>query len=177
VTKAVPRYVALLRAVNLGGTNKVPMADLRVLFESLGYTDVSTYIQSGNVIFHCSGQVDGVQLEGAIAGRFRIDTSVVLRTAAELRAVLRSNPFTGPDLSRLHVGFMPRRPSAREVEALDADSFRPEEFEVRRSEVYLHLPSGMARTKLPGYLERRLDVPMTIRNWNTVNSLAELSSS
>ena len=89
----MPRYVALLRAVNVGGKNKVPMADLRDLFESMGHSEVSTFIQSGNVIFSAAKSVTPKSLETAISKRFHVDTTVVLRTPGELEKVVKANPF------------------------------------------------------------------------------------
>ena len=173
----MPRHVALLRAVNVGGKNKVPMAELRDLFESLGHTNVSTFIQSGNVVFTTSRSVTPKSLETAIAKRFRVDTTVVLRTPSELEKVFRANPFARADASKLHVGFMTRKPAAAVVSKIDAARFRPEEFEIRGRELYLHLPNGMGRSKLPGYLDRQLKIPNTVRNWNTVTKLIELARS
>jgi len=171
----VQRYVGLLRGVNVGGRNKVSMAELRALVESLGYREVRTFIQSGNVIFAADGPVTAKALESAIAVKFNISVAVVLRTPGELEQVLRENPFTGADPSNLHVGFMTQRPSAEVVAALDHDRFLPELFAVIGAELYLWLPDGMARTKLPGYLDRQLRTPTTIRNWRTLNKLAELA--
>jgi uncharacterized protein (DUF1697 family) len=170
----VTRYVALLRGVNVGGKNVVPMAELRTLAESLGYGEVRTFIQSGNVIFSASPREGAVRLRSAISARFGIEVAVLLRSAAELGAVLRANPFPVADPSQLHVGFMAKRASAAAVAALEPGRFLPEEFAVEGRELYLRLPDGMARTKLPRYLERQLASPITFRNWNTLASLAEL---
>ena len=169
------RHVALLRAVNVGGKNKVPMAELRDLFESLGHADVSTFIQSGNVIFSATKSVTPKSLETAISKRFHVDTTVVLRTASELEKVLKANPFARVDTSKLHVGFMTRKPSAEVLAKLDTERFRPEDVAIHGRELYLHLPNGMGRSKLPGYLDRQLKIPSTVRNWNTVTKLIELA--
>ena len=171
----MPKYVGLLRGINVGGKNKVPMAALRAVFESLGHTDVSTFIQSGNVLFTAAGKVTPTSVEAAIGKQFGIDLTVVLRTPRELEKVLGANPFAVVDHSQLHVGFLARKPSAAELAKLDAERFRPEEFAVRGCELYLHLPNGMGRAKLPAYLDRRLGIPTTVRNWNTVTKLVELT--
>ena len=173
----MPRLVGLLRGVNVGGKNKLPMDELRALFESLGHRKVSTFIQSGNVIFTANDSVTPKQLEAAIQSRFGFRITVVLRTPAELERVVKANPFRSADPSRLHVGFMAGKPSAAVVARLDNERFRPEEFAVHGAELYLHLPNGMGRTKLPAYLDRQLKIPTTVRNWNTVNKLIELSAS
>ena len=165
----------MLRAVNVGGRNKVAMGELRSLLESLGHTDVSTYIQSGNVVFTAAAPVEPAVLEAAIADRFGLAIDVVVRTAAELRQVVAANPFPDADLSTLHVGFMVREPTPGALGALDHERFRPDEFAFHRCEVYLHLPDGMGRAKLPGYLDRQLKIPWTARNWNTILKLLELA--
>jgi uncharacterized protein (DUF1697 family) len=162
--------------VNVGGKNKVAMTELRSLVESLGHTDVSTFIQSGNVIFTTRQPVAPRSLESAIERELGIDITVVLRTAPELDAVVKANPFTDVDTSKLHVGFMAKKPSTPAVAKIDADQFAPDEFVIQRSELYLHLPNGMGRAKLPAYLDRRLKVPTTIRNWKTVTKLLELTT-
>ena len=169
------RYVALLRGVNVGGKNKVPMSELRNLFESLGYSEVSTFIQSGNILFTSGVPATSTRLETAISDQFRISISVVLRTPQRLKTVVDRNPFNQVDSSKLHIGFMTEEPSAATVRMLDTRRFQPEEFAVRGSELYLHLPNGMGRAKLPAYLDRQLKVPTTIRTWNTVVKLLELA--
>jgi uncharacterized protein (DUF1697 family) len=172
----MPRYVALLRGVNVGGKNKLPMADLRALLESLGHTDVATLIQSGNVVFTAKKAVKPESLEKAIAKQFGIAPVVALRTPRELEKVVHSNPFARADLAKVHVGFMASKPTAASVKKLDAERFLPEEFAFRDRELYLFLPNGMGRTKLPAYLDRQLKIPTTVRNWNTVTKLLNLAT-
>jgi len=172
----MPIYAALLRGINVGGHNKVPMSGLRAMIESLGHTDVTTYIQSGNAVFTSKKNVTPAALERAIKNEFGIDITVVLRTKAELQRVVKDNPFAPADVKTVHVGFMASKPSAAAVRDLDADQFAPEEFAIKGSNLYLHLPNGMGRTKLPAYLDRKLKVPTTVRNWNTVLKLLELAT-
>jgi uncharacterized protein (DUF1697 family) len=159
----------------VGGKNKLPMGDLRALFTSVGYADVATYVQSGNVVFTASAAVDSQAIESAIATRLGIVTTVILRSANELRRVVAANPFPAADPSHLHVGFMARPPAGDAAKRLDAASFRPEQFALVGREIYYHLPNGMGRAKLPPVLDRQLKVPTTVRNWNTVNKLIELA--
>lgn len=171
----MPTNIALLRGVNVGGHNKVPMSALRELIESLGHTDVSTYIQSGNVVFTSTKTATPASLERAIDKEFGVDTTVMLRTRAQMKRILNANPFADEDLKTVHVGFMASKPTAAAVRGLDADQFAPDEFVIKGTELYLHLPNGMGRTKLPAYLDRKLKVPTTVRNWNTVCKLLELA--
>jgi uncharacterized protein (DUF1697 family) len=171
----MPTYVALLRGINVGGRNKVSMADLRAVIESLGHTEVTTYIQSGNVVFTSAKAVAAVELEAAIAAELALEITVVLRTPAELAKVVKANPFARDDVSKVHVGFMARKPAAGVVAKIDATRFAPEAFAVHGAEVYLYLPDGMGRSKLPDFVGRRLQVPTTVRNWNTVLKLLDLA--
>jgi uncharacterized protein (DUF1697 family) len=151
------------------------MPQLRAAVESLGHTDVRTYIQSGNLIFTSAKKVTPASLEDLVAATFGVESAVMLRTPAQLVAALAANPFPQADRSRLHVGFMATDPPPATVAALDGQRFLPEEFSIRGTELYLHLPTGMGTAKLPAYLGRALKVPTTIRTWRTVTTLAEMA--
>jgi uncharacterized protein (DUF1697 family) len=151
------------------------MAQLRTAVESLGHTDVATYIQSGNVIFSSVGRVTPRSLEKLIAATFGIETDVMLRTPAQLAKALHDNPFPQAEPSRLHIGFMAAKPATAAMATLDTQRFLPEQFAINGTELFLHLPAGMGTTKLPAYLGRVLKVPTTIRTWRTVVTLAELA--
>jgi uncharacterized protein (DUF1697 family) len=173
----VPSYVALLRAVNVGGRNRVAMPGLRAVFESLGHEAVSTYVQSGNVVFRSSSRsAPSIRagLEQAIEDEFGLDVVVILRTRAEVGVVVDRNPFRRARIpeQQLHVAFLVDRPSRRAVETLDPRRSPPDEFAVVDRHVYLRYPNGMGRTKLTNdYLERRLGTSATVRNWRTVTEL------
>lgn len=171
------RYVALLRGINVGGKRKVPMSELRLVFESQGFADVGTYIQSGNVLFKADGRVSTVNLESAIADRFGIDVDVILRTSTDLHRIVTESPLAARDPKLVHLGFMAKAPDPTSLQHLDLGGYAPETAEVRGSEVYFYLPNGMSRTKLPAYVDRHLQVPTTIRNWATTTKLLELTSS
>jgi len=170
------RYVGLLRGVNVGGKNKLSMAELRDLFSELGHSEVTTFIQSGNVIFAAEAPPEARQLEEAISARFSMAVPVVLRSLADLRRVVGANPFEGVEPDWVHVGFMAAEPPAGTLVDLDADRYLPERFAVAGTELYLCLPDGMGRAKLPQILDRRLKTPTTYRNWRTVTKLVELAA-
>src|SRR5690348_11631898 len=134
------------------------MAELRDVVESLGYDEVRTYIQSGNVIFKAARKPAPNTLESAIEKRFGLQVDVMLRTPAELTKVLERDPFPTADRSTVHVGFMARAPKAVDVRAIDASSFAPEKLAVVGSELYLHLPNGLGRSKFPDFVLRRLRI-------------------
>jgi uncharacterized protein (DUF1697 family) len=168
----VPTYVALLRGVNVGG-RKLPMSDLRASFDSLGHTDVRTYIQSGNVVFRApAGSKAPVRkaIEGAITRDSGLDVTVLLRTRAELASVVKRNPF-GDDA---YVTFLDDKPDRTRVAAIDPKPFVPDEFVVDSREVFVRCPNGYGRTKINNtFFERKLATKATTRNWNTVTLLLE----
>ena len=171
-------YVALLRAVNVGG-RKVPMKDLQALFEAQGHQDVVTYIQSGNVVFDGKGKAAGLaeELAAAIEDTFGLRTPVVLRTRAELAKIVERNPYLarGVDPTKLHVMFLGGKPTAKAIGALDPARSRPDEFTVLGKEIFILAPNGVGRSKLTiDWFEKRLGTVATNRNWNTVNKLLDL---
>jgi uncharacterized protein (DUF1697 family) len=179
--EGVTTFVAFLRAVNVGGNNQVSMAKLRALLESLGYTGVTTYIQSGNIVLDGKERTSAAlvpKIEAAIAGDFGLSIDVVVRSERELTTVIESNPFLRrvPDPSKLHVAFLNQPPDRARVVTLDPARFVPDEFAVGAREVYLHCPDGFGRSKLPTALVAKLAAPATVRNWNTVTKLAELAA-
>jgi uncharacterized protein (DUF1697 family) len=172
------RYAALLRGINLGSRNKVAMPDLRALFEDLGAEDVTTYVQSGNVVFRSDrGAAElGRAIEREITKRLGLDVTVLLRTRAELAKVRDGNPFAGAEPKALHLTFLAKKPQTARVRGLDPKRSPPDEFRVVGREVYLHCPNGYGRSKLSNaYFEKQLGVAATTRNWNTVTKLAELT--
>jgi uncharacterized protein (DUF1697 family) len=170
-------YIALLRGINVGGNRKIHMADLRDLFAAAGCEDVASYIQSGNVIFThpaAAGDELAADLEKHIEVATGFDVPVILRTSEAWEGVVRANPYTGVEPTALHVVFLAQPPAADAVAAFDAARFAPEAFTVVGREVYLHLPDGMGRAKLPPALPL-IRGTGTARNWRTVLKLAELS--
>ena len=176
-------YIALLRGINVTGHRIVKMEALRKSCAALGWEQVRTYVQSGNVLFQARKQdADGLaqSLQGKILRDFGYDVAVVMRTAEEIRAALHNNPFLkrkGVDTSRLYVTFLPRVPEKAAVKALEKLRAEPDEFQCSGKEIHLYLPNGAGRTKLSiNVFEKLLSVRATMRNWNTVNKLHEMSA-
>src|SRR5579883_206012 len=174
--------VAMLRGVNVGGNNKVRMADLKGLCESLGFADIETYVQSGNAVFRApSGESAGIsaRLEEAIERRLGFRSAVVVRSAAELRSTEARNPFAereGLERAKLLVHFLARDPEPDSRAKLESLPPAPEEWRLEGRELYIYFPNGMARPKLSmPKVERALAVPGTGRNWNTVHRLLEMA--
>jgi uncharacterized protein (DUF1697 family) len=180
VMKALSRHVALLRGINVGGKNMLPMKELVAMFVKAGCGDVVTYIQSGNVVFRAEDKVIaglGAGIAKQMEKRFRLRVPVVLRTTTEINAVIRGNPFLKAGVSEetLHVCFLADQPGKDLVAGLDAGRSVPDAFAVVGREIYMQLVNGMARTKLTNaYFDSKLKTVSTMRNWRTVLKLAEM---
>ena len=170
--------MALLRGINLGARNKVPMAELRRVFEEVGCADVQTYIQSGNVLFRKRAADRAAlsrKLERAVEKTFGVNATVVLRTWPELRKLFAAHPF-GADTSRTSVTFLAAKPAAKDVRRLRRLEIAPDEVKVVGSDVFVRYPRGVQGARLSGaQLERELGVAGTNRNWRTVARLVELT--
>ncbi|TAK68234.1 MAG: DUF1697 domain-containing protein [Actinomycetota bacterium] len=171
------RYAVLLRAVNVGGTGKLPMSDLREVLTGLGYDEVSTYLQSGNALLSADATTPAAiraRVEQALAARSaRVD--VLVRTHADLARIVEDNPY--PDAAatptRLWVGFLASTPSAQAVETVQTTDWGEDRITVTADGAYLTLPGGGGRSKLAAVALARLGVLGTMRNWNTVLALRD----
>jgi uncharacterized protein (DUF1697 family) len=169
----MPRLVALLRGINLGGKRRVAMADLRALLEALGYGDVRTLLQSGNAVFTARRANVRRELEAALAKRFGMEIDVVLRTMDELRAVVDADPFGAEvtDPRRYFVVFVEGK---ADVSGLDGVELGPDRFVAGEREIYAWCPEGMQGSRLMRELGKpRLARTATVRNWSTVTKLLE----
>ena len=177
----MPTYVALLRGINVGGHNRVRMADLRALLEGLGYADVRTLLQSGNAVFSASTRSPATverQVQAAITAELGLTVRVLVRTASRLAEVLAADPLgdRATDHSRYMVVFLEKRLTAAALSDIDPDPYAPEELTAAGSEVYLWLPEGVQDSRLVRALtDKRLGGTSTMRNWNTVRKLAEMA--
>jgi uncharacterized protein (DUF1697 family) len=175
-----PTHLALLRGINVSGKNKLLMKDLIKMFVQTGCDNVRSYIQSGNIIFTAapalSTQIPAL-ITAKIAHRFGYQIPVVMRTAKELDAIVRNNPFlkAGAPEETLHVMFLADLPSPSSVAALDANRSSGDAFLARGQEVYLQLPNGVANGKLTNaWFDAKLATTSTARNWRTVVKLFAL---
>lgn len=179
----VGMHVALLRAINVGGNNKLPMKDLVALFEKAGCAKVSTYIQSGNVVFQAdAGLAASVPqvLAKAILKSHGIQVPVIVRSAAQMAKAAATHPLmqAGAPEKMLHVGFLAHAPGAAQLAALDPQRSPGDVFQVVGSEIYIRFADGAGKTKLTNqYFDSKLNNVLTLRNWNTVRTLADLAAS
>jgi uncharacterized protein (DUF1697 family) len=166
--------IVLLRGINVGGRHKISMSDLTSWLEVSGFRQVRTYIQSGNVVLqHVDGNELAPRIEDVLRTHAGFEVTAVTRTAAELTRVVARNPFPTTPPTQLHVAFLADPPDRAAVGAVKKDAFAPEAFAVRGRDVYLHLPNGMGKAKMPPRL--RFLSTATVRNWNTVVALTEIA--
>lgn len=174
-------HIALLRSVNVLGKNMIKMPELALAFEKAGFREVRTYIQSGNIIFDTSEKSPGVlsaKIRELISAHFGLTIQVVVVTPRELADIVAQNPFiirTGIDLTRLHVTFLDREVDPEKGEKLLSYSYPPDEIIIGNRAVYVHCPDGYGRTKYHNnFIEKKLAVNATSRNWNTCLKLLEM---
>ena len=177
-------YISMLRGINVSGQKIIKMTELKALFESAGFKEVTTYIQSGNVIFK-SKESDpsavSATIVKAIDKKFGYQVVVVIREPKEMAAVIKKNPFVGKrgvDEERLYVAFLEAKPAPALVKALEPLTAKSkDEYEVIGKEIYMHFPGGMGKTLFSNnFFEKKLKVAATTRNWNTVKTLYSMSS-
>jgi uncharacterized protein (DUF1697 family) len=178
----VQSWVALLRGVNVGGHNKLPMKALQEALGAAGFTGVATYIQSGNIIFRHAGTAPALatQIADIIAAQFGFRPAVKLLRRTELAAAARANPFPAAALQddgkQLHLFFLDGAPDAGHATALNALCTPAECWALKGGVFYLHTPEGFGRSKLAAQAEKKLKTGATARNWRSIQALLELSS-
>jgi len=174
--------ISFLRGINVGGNKKIKMTELKTLYESLGFTNVQTLLQSGNVVFE-TDLTDPLeiarQIEDGIEKTFGFSSKIVLRTPDHLRAVIEGHSFSDEQLtepSRILVMFLLNMPDVEAVDTFKNDYKGPEPYHFNGQEMYIHYGSGMADSKLSNALiDKRLKTISTGRNWNTVTKLLAIA--
>ena len=174
------KYVAVLRGINVGGRRKIRMADLRKLFVEWGYDNVATYIQSGNVVFETMEMDSSAiarQISEGIEQHYGFDVPTIVRTASEMEAIIKGNPFFEgtandfevADIKPLHITFLQSLPTADCIASLAAFDAGGDEYAIVGKAVFIYCNNGYGKTKLNNQLlERKLKVQATTRNWKTV---------
>jgi uncharacterized protein (DUF1697 family) len=180
----MPSYVAMLRGINVSGSKPVKMEALRASFEALGFKNVRTYVQSGNVVFEAREPAAaplGPKIGARIKRDFGFDVPVMVLGAAELARVVEENPFLKQraqvaDVTKLHVTFLAAAPAAVGLKKMEGLSSGNDAFRCLGQTIYLHCPQGYGRTKLSNNVfERALGASATTRNWKTVTTLAAMA--
>ena len=180
----MPGYIAMLRGINVSGHKVIKMERLREAFESLGFRNVKTYLQSGNVVFEAgknSPDTFSERIGKMIWRDFGFAVPVLLRTSKEMERIIHQNPFfkkAGIDDSKLHVTFLSGAAPNTAEESLGALVVKPEQFHINAREIYLYCPNGYGRSKLSNTaIEQKLGLGATTRNWKSVNALLAMAQS
>ena len=168
----------MLRGINVSGQKKISMIDLKKLFESLGFKNVRTYIQSGNVIFEDSSR-DILKIRNKIEKKiketFGFEVVIIIRTTKELLKIIENNPFS-KKVEGVYVSFLSNKSGEFDIKEINKFKDKSEEFVIFSKEVYFYCPNGYGRTKLNNnFFEKKLKVSATTRNWKTVNALCVMS--
>jgi uncharacterized protein (DUF1697 family) len=178
-------YIALLRGINVGGKNIIKMADLKRVFETLGFCEVKTYIQSGNVLFKSEEAEEALcnKIEQEIESVFGFPVKVILRTAIELEQILLNCPFSEDEISEaeassqaesLYTALLEHEPLKENIERIDIYRSESDKYHILGRDVYLLFHNSIRNSKLANNLHR-LNVSTTVRNWKTLSKLAELA--
>ncbi len=176
----MPTYISFLRGINVGGHKKVVMSDLRQLYENAGFTKILTYIQSGNVVFDSSEDNRKVlkdQIETAIVVQYGFAAQVILKTKAELDALLATCPYKNDDVSKIYFTLLSDQPDEAKIAIAKTIQHPPERFSLEGDVIVLYCENGYGKTKLTNtFFESKLKLAATTRNWNTISELARLSA-
>lgn len=180
----MPVYISLLRGINVGGNKKIKMAELKTLYETMGFTSVSTLLQSGNVVFESdSADVDqiGSTIESSIEQHYGFQSKIIMRTRDQWQAVIDNHPYSADQLtepSKILIAFLQDVANSDAFNTLLEAHTGPEIIHNGGQELYIFYPNGMGRSKLDhSFIERKLKITTTGRNWNTVNKLLKLAES
>lgn len=175
------RKIGILRGINVGGKRKILMADLKSMCEKLGLENVTTYIQSGNLVFNSDLSNSELEnnLEKAIAEKFGFDVPVIVRTGKELENSINNNPFfaKNADIKQLHLTFLKEKPNKENLEKTLTFNYEPDKFKIEDKDVFLFCTGKYHESKLTNnFFEKQLKVGATTRNWQTVLKLSELNN-
>ena len=173
------KYIVLLRGINVGGNNKLPMAELRTLLSDNGYKNVATYIQSGNILLYSTNSTEKINehITRLIKQQFDYNIPVVTLTAEEIKKCFLENPYlkTEEDIKKLHVTFLKNIPKNDLVENLEINSVNNDSYTIVGKTIYLHIPDDYHKTKFSNtQFEKKLNTQATTRNWRTTTKLYEM---
>ena len=172
-------HIALLRGINVGGNNKLPMKDLSVILGGLGYENIKTYIQSGNVVFDTARKLaanEAEKISAAIQCKMGFEPQVLLMAAEQFKRAISHNPYPVDSGKALHFYFLNRPAASPNIDGLEALKLESEKFTLTDTVFYLYAPDGIGRSKLAASVEKLLGVAATARNWNTVEKLAGMTN-
>lgn len=173
------KFVALYRGINVGGKHSVKMESLRAMHERLGHRDTKSYIQSGNIVFSAKGSSATIARKtiAEFASEFGFAAKIIVLDAMQWDAIVQENPFAtfaAKDPKTVHAGICEGEPDEQGLKALLAKTGGREAFVVGNGVVYLHSPAGFGTSKFAAGMEKACAVPMTVRNWRTIDSLWQM---
>jgi len=173
-------FIALFSGINVGGNRIVKMAELRSFFEDLGFSDVATYVQSGNAVFRAKEGDAGAltkRVEAAFEQKWGFHSRIMVRDVAWFERLVSENPYpeATADPTKLHAYVLEREPTAEEAVRLAEKCTGPESFEIKGDVLYLSAPDGLGKSVFAGLIPRTLKVPGTARNWRSVLALLEMA--
>ena len=170
-------YISLLRGINVSGSKKIKMIELKALYEKLKFVDVQTYIQSGNVIFKSKKSESAIikTIYNGLQKEWGYDVTIVLKTLEDVKKVISNNPFLkeyGDDIKKLYVTFLEKLPAKELVDQLKDFKSNNDQFIIKGTTIYVFTPDGYGTTKINnGFFEKKLKVGATTRNWNSINKM------
>ncbi|MFA6402770.1 MAG: DUF1697 domain-containing protein [Salinivirgaceae bacterium] len=176
-------YLSILRGINVSGHRMIKMDALRQLFADLGFINIQTYIQSGNIVFQ-SKKDDQQKLENkiakAITEKFTFDVPVIVKELDEFKQIISNNPFMtdkGKDITHFHVTFLSDKPDQENFNKIKDEQYQQDEFQLVDKAIYLYCPNSYSNSKLTNsFFENKLKVTATTRNWKTVNELQNIAN-
>lgn len=178
------KYLAILRGINVGGKRKLLMADLKLICEEIGWTDLQTYIQSGNVLFNSKKEIDTIaeakKLEKKIKSQYNYDVPVIIISIKALEVAAKKNPFIKSkdfDIKQMHLTFLSQAPEKAPLKEIKEFQYPPDEYKISGLFVYVKVLTSYHKTKVSnGFFEKKLKVKASTRNWKTVSKLLELAN-
>jgi uncharacterized protein (DUF1697 family) len=176
------KYISLLRGINISGQKLIKMPDLVDLYKSIGFQNIETYLQSGNVLFNSKSkeakEISGI-IEKEIKKKFGFDVSVLIKTRNDFKKIIKNNPYlkkSNAETKMFYVTLLFDKPDKELLRKLSNQKTGNDEFFIYVDTVYINCPEGYGRTKVNNnFFEKKLNVTATTRNWNTVNMLLKLS--
>jgi len=180
-------YIAILRGINVGGKRRILMPDLKSLFADLGYQNIITYIQSGNVIFQTpdnnSAFIIANKIENEILEKFNLNVPIIIKSFKEFLEAIQKNPFyktdntDNTDIEKLHLTFLNKNPTFEKLQSIEGFDFSPDKFKVIDNNVFIYCEGKYHRSKLTNaFFEKKLNTNCSTRNWKTILKIAELAS-
>ena len=170
------KYISLLRGINVGGHKKIIMTDLKALYMELGFKNVSTYIQSGNIVFDSKEESFAVlekMIFDKIKRHYSFEVPILILTPKEIAEAINGNPY--PTIEKVYFTFLADLPQPENVREFNAITFNNEFFELKNKVIYSYYPNGAGKAKMNHtFIERKLKVNATTRNLRTVNKLLEM---